>query len=88
MASVPHHKLWGTRLPLGQRVQVLCHPMRLVWRHLAAGQLLQGALSDWCWALIRLSGWHCAGLLARLYFAARADMVLQLQRLALHYLES
>ena len=37
-----------------------------------------------CKALIPPGGCLCAGLRARLFFAAKADMALQLQGLALH----
>ena len=45
---------------------------------------MQGAPSDRCRALVPLGGRLCAGLRARPFFAARADMALQLQGLALH----
>ena len=46
LPASPHHQLRGTRVPLGERAQVLRHGVRLVRRHLAAGQLPQGAPSD------------------------------------------
>ena len=79
-----HHQLRGTRLPLGERAQVLRQALRLLQCHMAVGRLLHGTPSDRCRALIPLGGRLCAGLRARLFFAARADMVLQLQGLALH----
>ena len=38
LGASPHHKLWGTRLPLGERAQVLRQAVWLVRRHLAAGR--------------------------------------------------
>ena len=79
-----HHQLRGTRLQLGERAQVLRQALQLLQCHMAAGRLLHGTPSDRCRALIPLGGRLCAGLRARLFIAARADMVLQLQGLALH----
>ena len=80
----PHHQLWGMRLPLGERAQVLRQAARLLQRHMAAGRFLSGAPSDRCRALVPLGGRLCAGLQARPFFAGRADMALQLQGLGLH----
>ena len=75
-------------LPLGERAQVLRQAARLLQRHMAAGRLLQGAPSDRRRALVPLGGRLCAGLRARPFFAASADMALQLQGLALHLQEA
>ena len=76
------------RLPIGERAQVLLQAARLLQRHMAAGRFLQGAPSDRCRALVPLGGRLCAGLRARPFFAARADISLQLQGLALHLQEA
>ena len=55
---------------------------------MAAGRLLQGAPSDRCRAVVPLGGRLCAGLRARPFFTARADMALQFQGLALHLQEA
>ena len=47
-----------------------------------------GAPSDRCRGLVPLGGRLCAGMRARPFFAARADMALQLQGLALHLQEA
>ena len=88
LPASPHHRLRGMRLPLGERAQVLRQAARLLQRHMAAGRFLQGAPSDRCRALVPLGGRLCAGLRARPFFAARADMALQLQGLALHLQEA
>ena len=46
------HRLRGTRLPLGERAQVLRKAVGLAERHLAAGALLRGA---WWGAVARSS---------------------------------
>ena len=40
----PDHRLRGTRLPLGERAQILRKAVGLVERHLVAGMLLSRAL--------------------------------------------
>ena len=42
LPAYANHRLRGTRLPLGDRAQVLCKAVGLVERHLAAGSLLLG----------------------------------------------
>ena len=87
-AGVPPHQLRGMRLPLGECAQVPQQAARLLQRHMAAGRFLQGAPSDRCSALVSLGGRLCAGPRARPFSAARADMALQLQGLALHLQEA
>ena len=43
LAASPHHQLRGMRLLLGERAQGLRQASRLLQRHMAVGQLLQGA---------------------------------------------
>ena len=76
------HRLRGTRLPPGERAQILCKAVGLAERHLAAGTLLSGAPLGRCRSLLPLGGRLWAGLSARLYFAARHKVMLQLMRLA------
>ena len=78
-----HHKLRGTRLPLGDPAQVLRHMLRLLWRHPAAVQLMRGAAGEHYWALLPLRR-LCARLRAQPFFEAHAVMVLQLKGLDLH----
>ena len=87
LPSSPHHKLRGTRLPLGERAYESWQASRLLQRTMAAGRLLQGAQSNRRRALIPLGGRVCARLWVRPYFATRGDMVLQVQGLALHMRE-
>ena len=42
LPASPDHRLRGTRLPLGERAQVLRKAVGLAERHLAAGALLSG----------------------------------------------
>ena len=77
----PDHRLRGTRLPLGERGQVQREAAGLVQRHLVAGTLLCGV--GRCPPPPPLGGRMCAGLLARTFFAARHEVMLQL-RLATH----
>ena len=42
LPASPDHRLRGTRLPLGERAQVLCKAVWLAERQLAAGALLSG----------------------------------------------
>ena len=78
------HRLRGTRLPLGERAQVVRKAVSPVERHLAAGTLLSGAPLGRCRLLPPLGGHVCPGLSARPYFAARREVMLQLMRLAAH----
>ena len=48
----PDHRLWGTRLPLGERAQILRKAAGLVERHLVAGTLLCGAPLGRCRSLL------------------------------------
>ena len=80
LPAYPDHRLRGTRLPLGQRAQLLRKAVGLAERHLAAGTLLGGAPLGRCRSL-RPPG---AGLSARPYFAARHEVMLHLMRLATH----
>ena len=50
----PHHRPRGTRLPLGERAQILGKAVRLAERHLAAGTLLSGAPLGRCRSLLSL----------------------------------
>ena len=84
LPASPHHQLRGMRVPLGERAQVLRHAARLLQRHMATGRFLQGAPSYRCRAIVPLGGRLCAGARARPFFAAKADMILQFQGLALH----
>ena len=82
LPASPDHRLRGTRLPLGERAQVLRKAVGLVERHLATGTLLSGAPLGRCHSLLPLGGRVCAGLSARPYFAARHEVMLQLMRLS------
>ena len=84
LPASPDHRLRGTRLPLGERAQILRKAMGLAERHLEAGTLLSGAPLGRCRSLLPLGGRVCAGLSARPYFAARPEVMLQLMRLATH----
>ena len=84
LPASPDHRLRGTRLPLGQRAQVLRKAVGLAERHLAAGTLLGGAPLGRCRSLLPLGGHVCAGLSAQPYFPARHEVMLQLMRLAAH----
>ena len=88
LPASPDHRLRGTRLPLGERAQILRKAMGLAERHLAAGALLSGAPLGRCRSLLPLGGRVCAGLSARPYFAARHEVMLQLMRLAAHCRDS
>ena len=88
LPASPDHWLRGTRLPLGERAQVLRKAVALAERHLAAGALLGGAPLGRCRSLLPLGGRVCAGLSARPYFAARHEVMLQLMRLAAHCRDS
>ena len=82
------YRLRGTRLPLGERAQILRKAVGLAERHLAAGTLLSGAPLGRCRSLLPLGGRMCTGLSARPYFAARHEVMLQLMRLAAHCRDS
>ena len=82
------HRLRGTRLPLGERAQVLRKAAGLIECHLVAGTLLCGAPLGCCRSLLPVGGRVCAGLSARPFFAARHDVMLQLMRLATHCRDS
>ena len=84
LPAFPNHRLRGTRLPLGERAQILRKAVGLAERHLAAGTLLSGAPLELCRSLLPMWGRVCAGLSARPYFAARREVMLQLLRLATH----
>ena len=88
LSASPDHRLRGTRLPLGEWAQILRKAVGLAERHLAAGALLSGAPLGRCRSLLPLGGRVCAGLSARLYFAARHEVMLQLMRLAAHCRDS
>ena len=88
LPASPDNRLRGTRLPLGERAQVLRKAVGLAERHLAAGALLSGAPLGSCRSLLPLGGRVCAGLSARPYFAARHEVMLQLMRLAAHCRDS
>ena len=75
------HQLRGTRLQVGERAQVLRKAVGLAERHLAAGALLGGVPQGLCRSLLPLGECVCAGLLARPYFAACQEVMLQLVRL-------
>ena len=87
LPASPDHRLRGTRLPLGERAQVLRKAVGLAECHLAAGTLLSEAPLGRCRSL-PLGSRVCAGLLARPFFAARHEVMLQLMRLATHYRDS
>ena len=80
--------LRGTRLPLEERAQSLCKAAGLVEPHLVAGTLLCGATLGSCRSLLPLGGRVRAGLLARLFFAARHEVMMQLMHLAMHCRDS
>ena len=84
LPASPDHRLRSTRLPLGERAQVLRKEVSLAERHLAAGTQLNGAPPGRCCSLLPLGGRVCTGLSARPYFAARREVMLQLMRLAAH----
>ena len=88
LPASPDHRLRGTRLPLGERAQVLRKAVGLAERHRAAGPLLGGAPLVRCRSLLPLGGRVCAGLAARPYFAARHKVMLQLMCLAAHCRDS
>ena len=52
LAARPDHRLRGTRLPLGERAQVLRKAAGLVERHLVPGTLLCGAPLGCCRSLL------------------------------------
>ena len=84
LPASPEHRLRGTRLPLGERAQIVRKAARVVERHLLAGTLLCGAHVGRCRCLLPLEGRVCAGLSARPFFAARHEVTLQLMRPATH----
>ena len=88
LPASPDPRLRGTRLPLGERAQILRKAVGLIERHLAAGTLLSGAPLGRCRSLLPLGGRVCAGLSARLFFTARHEVMLQLMRLATHCRDS
>ena len=88
LLASPDHRLRGTRLPLGERAQILRKAVGLAERHLAVGTLLSGAPLRRCRSLLPLGGRVCAGLSARPFFAARHEVMLQLMRLATHCRDS
>ena len=88
LPASPDHRLRGTRLPLGDRAQVLRKAVGLAERHLAAGTLLSGAPLRRCRLLLPLGSRVCTGLSARPFFAARHEVMLQLMCLATHCRDS
>ena len=88
LPTSPDHGLWGTRLPLGERAQVLRKAPGLVERHLVAGTLLCGASLGHRCSLLPLGGRVCVGLSARPFFAAHHEVMLQLMRLATYCWDS
>ena len=56
LPASPDHRLRGTRLPLGERAQILRKAVGLAERHLAAGTLLSGAPLGRCCSLPPLGG--------------------------------
>ena len=88
LQASPDHRLRGTRLPLGERAQVLRKAAGLVERHLVAVTLLCVAPMGRCRSLLPMGGCVCASLLARPFFAARHEVMLQLMRLATHCRDS
>ena len=88
LPASPDHRPRGTRMPLGERAQVLRKAVGLAERHLASGALLSGAPLGRCCSLLPLGGRVCAGLSTRPYFAARHEVMLQLMRLAAHCRDS
>ena len=59
LPALPHHKLQGTRLPLGERAHVPRQAAWLVQPHVATGQLLWGAPTYRCCSLLPLGGRFC-----------------------------
>ena len=84
LPASPDHRLRGTRLPLGERAQILHKALGLTERHLAAGTLLSGAPLGRCRSLLPLGGRVWAALSARPFFVARHEVMLQLMCLATH----
>ena len=84
LSASPDQRLRGTRLPLGERRQILRKAGGLAERHLAAGAMLSVAPPGRCRSLLPLGDRVCVGLSARPYFAARHEVMLQLMRLAAH----
>ena len=82
LPASPDDRLRGTRLPLGDRAQVLRKAAGLVERHLVAGTLLCGAPLGRCRSLLHLGGRVCARLSAHPFFAARHEVMVQLMHLA------
>ena len=64
----PDHR--GTRLPLGERPQVLRKAAGLMQRHLVLCTLMCGAPLGRCPSLLPLGGRMCTGLLSCLFFTA------------------
>ena len=87
LPASPDHPPGGVRLPLGERAQILQKAAGLVELHLV-GTLLCGAPLGRCRCLLPLGGHVCAGLSARLFFAARHEVLLQLMLLATHCRDS
>ena len=54
LPASPVHRLRGTRLPPGERAQILRKAVGLAERHLAAGTLLSGAPLGRCRSLLSL----------------------------------
>ena len=88
LPASPDHRLRGTRLPLGERAQVLRKAVGLAERHLVAGTLLAGAPLGRCRSLLPLEGRVCAWLSVPLFFAAHHKVMLQLMCLATHCRDS
>ena len=88
LPAAPDHRLRGTRLPLGERAQVLRKAMGLLKGHLVAGDLMSGRSLGRCRSLLPLAGRLCSGRSARPFFAARQEMLPQLLRLADHCRDS
>ena len=84
LPASPHHRFGGTHLPLRERSHFLHKAAPLLERHLVASTLLGKASMGQWHSLLLLGGCMCAALLARLFFAARHEVMLQLMRLATH----
>ena len=88
LPASPDQRLRATCPLLRERAQILRKAVGLAERHLAAGALVSGALLGRFRSLLPLGGRVCAGLSARLFFAARREVIMQLMRLATHYRDS
>ena len=88
LPASPDHRLQRTRLPLGERAQIVRKVVGLAERHLVAGTLLSGAPLGRCRSLLPPGGRVCAELSARLFFAVRHEVMPQLMRMATHCRDS